>query len=151
MTTADDRWGDIWALVPGEHVHLDELLDPCPRPGSPDWIPLLEQLVERLVENGGSWTVTMDVGVALRVPASSTEVPDAFDHADRAPASEPPAVYRLAPTLVPNIWEGQDHSWTRVLGPGLTQILSFSRSLSEPPDDGGFLAQIVYEVRHPLP
>jgi hypothetical protein len=147
VTPDDDRWGEVWTLAVGGHLHLNDVVDAFPPPGSPGWMPILEQLVDRLVGHGDNWTVTIDAGVVSRVPEPSTEVPDVFEHADQTRASEPPAVYHLPATLVPNTWEGEHHHWRRVLRRGVTEIVSFSRSRSDPPDGGGFVAEIAFEVR----
>jgi hypothetical protein len=139
-------WADVENLAVGAHVHLDELVDASPPPGSRAWLPVLHEVVEHLVKVGGNWLVTIPLGFASRLPGREAAF-DAFEYADDTPLSEPPAVYRMSDKLIANTWEGEEHSWKRVVvQPCVTEIVSFHHAKADPSDEYTYLAQISYEI-----
>jgi hypothetical protein len=147
-TSTPDPWADVRKLKVGGHLHLDRLVDTPPPPGSPNWVPLMLELVERLIDWGGPWTVTLTLGMVRQSPDPASVAPNFFERADTAGLAEPPAVYRLADRLIANIWEGEYRCWKVVRQPGVTEIVSLHRAASEPPDDQGWHASLLFEVRH---
>lgn len=148
MTSTANQWKAVHELVVGDHVHLPELVDNPPSPGSRDWLPILRQLVSHLVEHGGHWGVTLRIGEAPMIPTEVTlTAADVFEWVDATQEYEPPAVYRLSERAGLNKWQGEHHRWARVVEPCVTESITFSRPKNDPPDKGGWFAQITFEVR----
>jgi hypothetical protein len=111
----------------------------------------LQQLVAYLVKTGGEWGVTLRIGVAPGIPREVAVTADnVFEHIDTTEAYEPPAVYRLTERALPNRWEGESHSWRRLLEAGVAESVSFNRPRDDMPENGGWFAQLNFEIREPL-
>jgi hypothetical protein len=140
-------WEAVRSLANGEHMHLDEIVEAPPPPGSSAWLPIIDGLKRSLVNWGGNWTVTIPIGVVSDVPTGPMSVQTALGIVHQGDVVEPPAVYRVSASLAPNRWEGEYHCWKRVLEPGVTEIVSLSRSSREIATGEGLVAEVVFEIR----
>jgi hypothetical protein len=144
-----DRWMNpaalaaLWPLLVGlveeDHVHLDKVLAAAPPPGSPNWLPAINRIVDELASRGGIWFVSLRVGFANEPPdLTAITVATAIDHAasfrpvdgteDLYVLSEPPAIYRGGPLAQPERWEGVEHSRSRLLRPGVREVISYTKT-----------------------
>src|SRR3954466_10318449 len=92
--SAPDLWAEFVRLQPGEHLHLNEVVDGCPAPGSRDWLPIVRQGRDDLSRPAGHWFVSLPVGYTDTPPMGALDVSSAFGVADASELLEPPAVYR---------------------------------------------------------
>jgi hypothetical protein len=148
MTSKANQWEAVHQLVIGDHVHLHELVEKPPSPGSRDWLPILQQLVAHLMGHGGHWGITLCIGEAQGIPADTAlTVDNVFEYVDASDTYEPPAVYRLSERAILNRWEGEQHKWSRMLEPAVMEHVGFNRPKDERPERGGWFAQITFEIR----
>ena len=140
-------WGEIEGLPPDAHLHLDKLLDEPPGAGSESWLPIVREVAAYLAERGGNWTVTLPIGAVASVPAPIPDAAGAFDFIDERERAELPAVYRLPERLTPHSWEGEHHLRRTRVTPVVAEVVSYGRASNAAPDEGGFRAAVVEEVR----
>ena len=92
--------------------------------------------------------MALRIGAAPVIPTDLTLTADnVFEYVDTGNTYEPPAVYRLSERAALNKWQGEHHRWARVVEPCVTESITFSRPKNDPPDKGGWFAQITFEVR----
>lgn len=137
----------VETLEVGAHIHLDEVVGNAPAPGSREWLPIVEELIQLLDSQGGNWTITVPVGTATVVPRKVVSAPDVFHLVDRSDLMEAPAAHRLADTLVANRWEGEYHCWRRVLQNTVAEIVSLSRSSMQIGSGEPYCVEIAFEIR----
>jgi hypothetical protein len=140
-------WDDVRTLASGDHVHLDELVNDPPTPGSPDWIPIILELVTWLQQWGGNWMVTLPVGAVHELPRSFPTLSHIFDSVDTKDLVEPPAAYHLDDMLKTNTWVGEAHHWQQLREPGVMEVASFRRTMDGLRDGENLDVSILLEVR----
>lgn len=145
--TSSIAWESLRDLEEGGHFHLDAIISSAPPPGSPDWFPIVTSLIPHLISWGGAWTVSVPLGTIASAPASPLHLQSLLELVALGEVREPPAVYRLANTLVPDMWEGEHHRWSRLLYPSVREVLSLSRSRQEIAANENLRAAAVFEVR----
>ena len=148
LSSPEGPWAQIRQLALGDHLHLDEVLDSPPPPGSRNWSDLIRELVRTLAQGGGEWTVVMTIGTVSQVPTVLPNGDDLFDLVSSEPVVEPPAVYRLNDTIMPRHWEGECHSYIRVAAGGVTEIARIDRSAAAAARNEAFRVALVFEIRH---
>jgi hypothetical protein len=152
----DRLWAAFDALAELDHVHLDELIDDAPRPGSSDWVGVLLTIVDRLAVGAGMWFVRLPVGYADGLPklAGLTVAGAIEDAAMFVPADgdrglyfvgEPPSVYRGAAGARPASWQGVAHSRIRVLSPNVRERISYALSDDAGPNEP-YTVSVVWEI-----
>jgi hypothetical protein len=146
MTRSSEFWAALDALPAGAQLHLDEVVGDGPAPGSPVWLAAIRELAHELAARQGFWTVTLPVGRG-DLPRRLPDAPRAFAVVTEPERSTPPAVHRLAPTLVAHTWSGEHHVRRRVVEPRVSEVVSFSRQDDAAADEPGFWVEIVEEIR----
>src|SRR5215831_13979259 len=110
MADLDSLLAELRAVTPGSHVHIDDLIANPPSPGSRAWLPIIAELIDRLVRTGENWTIVFPAGSVREPYAGALSIDRALEIVDQSHLVEPPSVHRLHGTSVPNRWEGEDHS-----------------------------------------
>ena len=136
----------LGALVPGEHVHLDELLGDLGPPGSSQWLPIVRKIADELGATGQRWLVSLPVGFIQSAPTGELSVEDAFAMAQRDELVEPPAVHLLPPADTPNTWKGEYRAWERRHGDRV-ETVSVSRSVLEESAGEPWTVQLSFTIR----
>ena len=139
------RTDGIAALEPGQHIHLDLLVDDPPAPGSASWLPILDDLVDWLQCQVGHWGVSFPLGGASEIPESSDRHA-ALQQCDPSLVAEPPSVNRLADAVRLNLWEGESHRWTRQLSASAVETISFSRTPVDESFDEPYWGRLTIEI-----
>ncbi len=161
---ADDAAGivvrEVLGLVEGAHVHLDDLLAGAPPPGSPDWLPLLGEVIDLLARREGVWLVTMPIGFAA-VPPKITDLDVAtairqaaeFRRASRDgdpfQLAEPPAVYRGHSVPQPARWSGVSHSWQRRLSNAVHRTIVYNKDEDAIALDEPYSLSVTWQIDSP--
>lgn len=151
MNTHHSRWSSLLSLTAPDHRHLDRLVEQSLPPGSREWLPIMLDVVEYLLDKDGRWLVTLPVGTTFVPPRSSASIPDVFACVDVAEKAEPPAVYRMWDIPAAPTWEGERHEWQWVVRPGVVEHVRFQRPSDPPSDELWFRAHLDFEVAVVLP
>jgi hypothetical protein len=150
-------WPELLSLTEGDHLHLDSLLSGAPPPGSADWLPAVERIVDELARHGGIWFTAMRVGFANEPPDLTEITPrTAIEHAagfspadgdeDLYVLSEPPAVYRGSTSAQPNLWEGVQHSRSRLVRQRVREVISYAKSEESVTLDQPYDVSIAWQI-----
>ncbi len=140
MTLRD--WRQLEALEPGDHIHLDELIDDAPPPASIKWFLLLRDVAEQLESWGGTWVVAMPLGSSPVIPNLPMEPEEAIKLPGFELTSEPPSANKLDGEYTLEIWQGENYTYASQIRTGVTQVLTFSRSPEELSAGEGFTVHL---------
>lgn len=136
--------GEVQALVPGDHIHLDEVMAAHPAPGARGWMGLLTDLAGRLAMTEGRYSISLPVGEVEPDRAVLTG-PDAMFDLVSEPTDEPPSVHRSHDRL-PTPWLGQRLSEASAVDTGVVVIASLSRSPGERDRGEPWYATITFAI-----
>lgn len=137
----------IARLRVGEHQHLDEVsLDP-PVPASLEWLPLIDSLVDRLLEQPGDWAISLPLGTSKAVPTAQLEISEVFAFVDPSSTQDPPSVHRLSRKAVPSAWQGETHTWEVHPRQRTVQLITFSRSEIESRENCPYSVAVTWKIR----
>jgi hypothetical protein len=148
MSTEMDT-GEIRALVPGQHLHLDEIIENAPAPGSLEWLPIMRSLALEIHEWGeGSWGVSIQLGTVKKPPCGpipTESIPALIEQAERF---TPPDVWRLE-SGPSHAWEGEKTTWDTDLTARVRECVTYSRSADDREAGEDFTVWITYLVDEP--
>jgi hypothetical protein len=128
-------------------VHLDELVNDPPAPGTTSWLAIVHEVVEFLAAHDGSWIVALPLGDCDVPPAALATREDAFALARRADLREPPGVHRLVDPSPPRTWEGDHRRWELAVNDGIVESVSVSRSSIEEQAGDPWYVRLHFEIR----
>jgi hypothetical protein len=138
---------ELLRLGGGEHIHLDEVIDDCPPPGSPAWLPVLAEVGQVLRIAPGHWYISFPIGEVGAADASAATLDEIHSSVSEV-ATEPPAVYR-APQSAVDTWEGQ--KITQISSrQGVRTTTSLSRTWAESDAGEPWYATVTMEVITPF-
>jgi hypothetical protein len=142
------RWDELGKVAVGGHLHLDEVVSDPPAPGSHDWLAYMGAVVDHLVGEQDRWIVKLPLGFVSTPPPELASANDIFLMVERGEdLMEQPSVNRLGPSNAPSTWEGQNVRWQWCDRPGVTTVVSVSRSLRDRVDGEPFSCALLYEIR----
>jgi hypothetical protein len=137
--------GELRALAPGGHLHLDEVLtEPLPS-GGHAWMPVLMELANQLTRVEGLWFISLPVGEVEPAHVALVGPETVFDLVSE-PSSEPPSIHRSHDRL-PAPWQGQKLSEATEVGGGVVMTTSLSRSSLERDRDDPWYATVTFAIR----
>jgi len=142
----DRRWDELKTMRPGDHMHLDSLMDRPPVPGSHEWLPVIDEVAAYLAGCEGRWVVSFSVGHCDSAPTTETSRADALVLVSRPEMSERPAVHRLVDPPPPPTWEGEHRRWNSKITERIVGYVSFSQSPDEREDGEGWTLRLGLEV-----
>ena len=140
------QWAELLEMVPGQHRHLDELMNQPPAPGSIDWLSVIADVARSLVGGGGSWVVSFNAGEIDSPPTTQISPRDVLALVSRPEEFEPPAAYRLIASTSSSSFVGDHRRWSHAIDDDIVEVVSVSRSVEAREASEGWTVRISMEV-----